>query len=334
MVPSVETTLTSNVGQMPSPVESTSKEPNFFIVGAPRAGTTSLWQYLRQHPDVFMPPNELTKEPGHFCEFIPPWAPYFVHLEEYLKIFAPANGQRAIGEASTGYLWSRQAAGRIRGRYPRARIIVMLRNPAGRAFSHYRLLCELGFERSKTFERALSVEDERFARYEQGGPLSLDPFWYCASFYYRLGLYADQIPRYLALFPRDRIHFVLFEDLNRRPVETTREVFQFLGVDPSFEPDIKVHNKSYFPLSVGAQCVIGQRWNLHPVGPRTRRPRLRDYTALPAAFMANLWLGNVFRKVTLDPSTRRDLLRRYESDIQRTSKIIGRNLDHWMKDRA
>jgi hypothetical protein len=309
-------------------------EPNFFVVGSPRAGTTSLWQYLRRHPDVYMPDSELSKEPSYFSHVTPPWAPQFATLDGYLALFARAARQKAIGEASTAYLASPESPGLIAERYPHARIIVMLRNPAERGYSHYRLLCEIGFERSETFERALSVEDERRDKYERGLPLPLDPFWYGSYFYYRNGLYSEQLERYLKVFPRDQIHIVMFDDLNKRPVETMQGIFRFLDVDPSFEPDTsKIHNRSYFPLSLQAQCLIGQRWNLHPVGPRTRRPRLRDYTVLPLAFGMNLYLGNLFRKVKLNPETRRELLRRYQPDIARTAEIIGRNLDHWMRDR-
>jgi hypothetical protein len=309
------------------------REPNFFVVGAARAGTTSLWEYLRQHPDVFLPESELSKEPSYFCHLTPPWVPQFATLDGYLSLFSAVRNQTAIGEASTAYLSSPESPGLIHERYPHARIVIVLRNPAERAYSHYRLLCELGFERSETFERALSVEDERYDKYERGLPLPLDPFWYCAYFYYRTGLYAEQLERYLQRFGKEQIQVVLFDDLAKRPVETTQTIFRFLGVDPSFVPATKILNKSYFPLSLRTQCLVGQRWSLHPVGPRTRRPRLRDYTVLPVAFGLNLYLGNWFRTVTFNPDTRRELLKRYEGEIARTAAIIGWNLDHWMRDR-
>jgi hypothetical protein len=312
------------------------REPNFFVVGAARAGTTSLWAYMRQHPDVFLPESELAKEPSYFCNVTPPWAPEFATLDGYRAVFAPAKQQRAVGEASTAYLSSPESPGRIHESYPRAKIIVVLRNPAERAYSHYRLLCELGFEASPTFERALALEDERYERWEQGlpPPPRIDPFWYGAYFYRRMGRYAEQLERYLKLFGRDQMHVLLFEDLHKRPIETTQAVFAFLGVDPLFEPNVQIHNKSYFPLSVAAQCFIGQRWNLHPVGSHARPPRRRDRSVLPIAFGLNLWLGHRLRNVTLKPETRRSLLEGFKDDIERTSAIIGRNLNHWLKERA
>src|SRR5947207_14583321 len=111
------------------------REPNFFIVGAARSGTTSLWHSLRQHPDVFMPLKQ--KEPHFFCDASPPWA--VKDLDAYLALFTDAEERKAMGEATTGYLGSPEAAARIAARYPGARIIIMLRDPADRAHSLYRL---------------------------------------------------------------------------------------------------------------------------------------------------------------------------------------------------
>jgi sulfotransferase family protein len=312
------------------------REPNFFIVGAARAGTTSLWAYLRQHPDVFLPQSELAKEPTYFADVTPPWAPEFATLEGYQKVFEAATYQRAVGEASTAYLSSPESPGRIHAAFPDAKIIIVLRNPAGRAYSHYRLLCELGFEPSPTFERGLELEAGRYERYEQGLPLPprIDRFWYGAYFYQRMGRYGEQIERYLKLFRKEQLHFVLFDDLQKHPIETTSAVCNFLGVDPSFRPNVQIHNQSYFPLSVAAQCFIGQRWRLHPVGSHTRPPRRRDSSVLPMAFGLNLWLGHRLRKVALKAETRRRLLDELKDDITHTSEIIGRNLDHWLKERA
>ena len=144
------------------------REPNFFIVGAPKAGTTSLYHYLDQHPDIYMSP---IKEPCHFCyevrpeNFEPSLRERAIQLEkdvleylhgpmdrkrsggivteweDYLRLFTAATTQRVVGEASVNYLLSKSAAGAIAGRLPHARIIMVLRSPADRAFSQYLHLC-------------------------------------------------------------------------------------------------------------------------------------------------------------------------------------------------
>lgn len=306
------------------------KEPNFFIVGAAKAGTTSLWQYLRQHPDVFMPQNDLEKEPTYFSELTPPWATQFRDWSTYLKLFEPAKTQRAIGEASVAYLFSSDAADRIADRYPGARIIIALRHPAERAYSHYKFMCELGFEWLTPFESALAAEEPRSL---DVALKQRDPYWFYGYQYFGVGLYAAQIERFTRRFSKEQIQLVFFNELNKRPAETTRAVFEFLGVDPGFVPDFKVHNVSYNPLSVRAQYWLGQHWNLHPVRPQVPPGRLIDKTVIPLAFIANLWFGKL-RKTMLDRGTRRRMVERYRDDILRTSDLIGRSLDGWLQEPA
>src|SRR5262249_9136446 len=113
--------------------------PNFFIVGAAKAGTTSLHALLRAHPEVFM---SMPKEPHHFCQVEPPHElPW--HFEShtdparYLKLFRGAHGFKAIGEGSTSSMWHPEVPARIRQRVPHARILIALRDPIQRAYSHY-----------------------------------------------------------------------------------------------------------------------------------------------------------------------------------------------------
>jgi len=137
--------------------------PNFFLVGAPRAGTTSLWQYLRDHPEIHMPSGLAGKEPSFFCDLTPPWATAYRTYEQYLTLFNRAGRCKVIGDASTNYLIAPESAGRIHERYPDSRIVVILRNPVQRAYSVYRFLCFWGLEAATTFEKALALEDERSA---------------------------------------------------------------------------------------------------------------------------------------------------------------------------
>ncbi len=187
------------------------REPNFFVVGAPRAGTTSLWQYLRQHPDVLMPSTSDTKEPSHFADPLPTWAERFRERDAYLSLFAHGGSKKAVGEASPTYLGSEGCAKRIHDAYPHARIIISLRQPARRAFSFYQYMCQWGLEWLPSFERALEAEDDRmrdpvFQREQK--------FWFGAFLYFRGSLYADQVKQWVEVFPREQIHVLSFADLN------------------------------------------------------------------------------------------------------------------------
>ena len=138
-------------------------QPNFFIVGAAKSGSTSLAEYLRQHPDVFMPGGEdfAKKEPMHFCDPIPPWQEKYRDFNTYLSLFADAGDRKAVGEGSVAYLAWPGAETRIHDRYPDARIIIVLRNPADRVYSWYSFLCQLGLEPGPSLETALADEQKR-----------------------------------------------------------------------------------------------------------------------------------------------------------------------------
>ena len=326
--------VTEEVGRTLGPLSGLSEhravpEPNFFIVGAAKAGTTSLYEYLRQHPDVFMPD---AKEPWHFCGLpdpAPACATPYSDLDAYLGLFGGAGACRAIGEASVSYLTSPSAASRIYERYPKARIIIVLRNPADRVYSWYNFLCQYGVEPGQSLERALEEEDRRKAI-----ALQRRDTWFvdeCIT-YFHFGLIASHVERFVRRFPKTQIHVALFEDLKACPLETTRGVFEFLDVDPAFTPRTsKVHNPTWFPLSIALQHQVASRSRLHPFLPSRGPIRFFDRAVAPAICWANAVLGQT-RKRTFAPSTRRALLNRYRDDIRRTEELVGRSLQGWLKD--
>lgn len=216
-------------------------EPNFFIVGAAKSGTTSLWQYLRQHPDIFMPSDIAWKEPSYYCETY--------GIEDYalyLSLFKEAGTQKKIGEASTAYLSSPESAGRIRKAVPDAKIIIMLRNPVDRAYSLYKWMHRYGYEKLTPFEAALNAEvqsrkdNETFVKEysRKGGPAYYRDFLYFSS-----GLYYEQVKLYYSLFPASQVTVIILEEFAERTLESVRNIYRFLDVDPNFTPEIKIHNE-------------------------------------------------------------------------------------------
>ncbi len=211
-------------------------QPDFFIVGAAKSATTSLWQYLAQHPDIFMPSEIRFKEPSYFD------STYGVNdYSMYLELFHEALPSQKVGEASTPYLADRRAAQRIHAQMPHARIIILLRNPVDRAFSLYRWMRAAGFEPEATFEGALQREKERLAgdcRFIHRPDLNFNDFLYFTS-----GLYHEQARRYLETFGPDAVRVMVFEEFSIATARLVRETFRFLGVDDSFSPKIEVHNR-------------------------------------------------------------------------------------------
>src|SRR6185436_18154558 len=198
------------------------KLPNFFIVGAPKAGTTSLYYYLKRHPEVFMSP---IKEPNFFA-YDETVKQNLYHkekgvgtLEEYKELFASVNGHhKAIGEASVCYLFYPSVAKKIKQMVPNARIIMSLRNPVERAYSHYYMENKLGYVSE-------SLEDIVFKKSNHPN----------AHLYYQqfveLGLYHQQVKRYLDAFGTEQVKIFIHDDLNDKLESMILSVFDFLQID-------------------------------------------------------------------------------------------------------
>lgn len=194
--------------------------PNFLIIGATKAGTTSIHHYLDQHPEIFMCKR---KETNFFSQDS---ATCFLGdairtREDYEKEFDVVRNETAIGETSPAYLAVPMAPKNIRDAIPHAKIIAILRDPAERAYSHYLMRRRQKKEFRSSFEECIREED-------------IDP----QRSYKHRGFYGLQLERYFALFPKEQMKIFLYEDFVRDPKEVLRETFAFLDVDPSFEPNM------------------------------------------------------------------------------------------------
>ncbi|HUA17641.1 MAG TPA: sulfotransferase [Bryobacteraceae bacterium] len=227
--------------------------PNFFIAGAPKSGTTSLYHYLDQHPEIYM---SRIKEPHYFASEIRlerfsrrlrprverdarALEEYFkgpmlerrfggpvTEWSNYVKLFEHADGHKAIGEASVCYLWSESAAGNIRAKIPNAQIILVLRDPVEMVFSLYRHTLRSGSTQC-TLREAIQM-----GLAQRGG--ELDVFHPFLDF----GLYHGQVKRVLETFSHDHVRIFWYQDFQAQPLQMLAELFRFLGVDPTFCPDM------------------------------------------------------------------------------------------------
>jgi Sulfotransferase family len=290
--------------------------PNFFIVGAQKAGTTSLYQYLNQHPQVYMSPR---KEPHFFegmhSEFRRPGRRSVPvrDLAEYQALFAGASGERAIGEASASYLFSPRAPGLIKSSVPDARIIVILRNPADRAYSNFVYCVQVGREPLGSFAEGLQAEEARTR--DKWGPL-----WY----YKQKGFYYAQVKRYFDTFGRDQVGVWLYEDLRNDTFGVLGEVFRFLGIDECFVPDA---SSEYNPSGIPR---VGRLY----AGVRTltaRNPALVE-RVLPARLRGYVKRRIFVKPPPFPPEVRRQLTDSYREDILRLQELIGRDLSVWLED--
>jgi len=222
------------------------KRPNFFLVGAPKAGTTSLARYLEQHPDIYMSP---VKEPCFFStevraeNFAEPakGAGPVADWESYDALFRDAGEAKAIGEASVCYLWSASAPGNVARAIPEARILMVLRDPADRAFSQYVQGVAKGWIRCGFREHVEASLRPHDGKFRITYPLL------------QMGEYAGQIRRYREHFPEEQMHIRLYEDFQRDAIGLLRGVFGFLGVDTEFQPDMSRREHVYGDMKISAE---------------------------------------------------------------------------------
>ena len=225
--------------------------PNFLIIGAAKAGTTSLYYYLRQHPQVYMSP---IKEPrffaleGEILNFKGPAQGInqtsITSLDEYFHLFAGVTDEIAIGEASTLYLHSQRALEGIKRYLPNAKLIVILRNPIERAYSSYLHLVRDGYE-ALSFEQALQAEEFRIQQKWQ-------PLWY----YSKRSFYYEAIKNYLDIFEHCQIKIYLYEDLAADSKYIFKDICGFLDIDDSFKPDTSIKNSSGIPKNKFLQRIL------------------------------------------------------------------------------
>jgi hypothetical protein len=293
--------------------------PNFFVVGAQKAGTTSLYHYLDQHPEVFMCP---AKEP-HFFEgmqqdYLRPdrrLAPV-TDLETYLGLFDGVGDEKAVGEASTSYIYSRRSPSLIKQSVPDARIIAVLRNPADRAYSNFLHCVRGGREPLEDFAEALRAEEARIK--DRWAPL-----WY----YKQKGYYHDQVKRYLDTFGRERVRIFLYDDLRARPLEVLQHMFAFLGVDEAFVPDLSVeHNTAGLPKNRRLYAVAKRlgSWN-----PALKLESMERF--LPSGTSRYVKSRFFAKPPPFPPEVRRTLLSSYRKDILRLEDLIQKDLSRWLE---
>ena len=286
--------------------------PDFFICGAAKSGTTSLWRYLQQHPEVFMPRTEANKEPGYFSRFRP-----LNDRQQYVDLFRDASEHQLVGEASGAYLTSPDSASRIAEAVPDAKIIIMLRNPADRAYSLYEWMAKEGYEYACTFEEALRLEETR--RYNNPEFRDENPEYYFNYLYFHSGLYAKQVERYVKKFGCSQLLFIVFEQFISDTLHCTKKAFRFLGVEESCKPSMDVHNKGKSVWSPPLQFAL--RTYFEPI-------MRKGFGKIGSDWIRRLMQVNERPKSrTLNSSLRRRLLNHYRDDIRRTSSLIDKDLE-------
>jgi hypothetical protein len=303
--------------------------PNFFIVGAPRCGTSSLYFYLEKHPQVFMCKP---KEPHYFGSDLELRPRPYTDQEAYLKLFEGAGEATHGGEASVLYLYSRKAPDEILALNPAARIVIMLRDPVDMIRSlHVRNLLN-NYEDIVDLEQALAAEQAR-REGQRIPPTCVPPL---TLQYTTLGRYADHVVRYQQVFGRDRVLCLLFDDLEKEPERVYGETLAFLGLEDRGRPEFKAYNQALrWRNQRVAQVLLPAYARCHGLASRVPTRGLKALALgtvgtlfyLPMRVNLNMKPGPAPR---LSVEKRRELQGILREDVQRLADVLGRDLSHWL----
>lgn len=295
--------------------------PDFFIVGAPKCGTTALNEYLRRHPEIYIP---VAKE-LHFFGSDLKFRTKDITLERYLSNFSSWNGEKRVGETSVWYLYSKNAAEEIKQFSPSANIVMILRNPVEMLYSLYHQLLYNGDEDLPTFEAALDAEEDR----KNGRRIPTNAHVVHSLFYTDIGKYTNQVRRYFDTFGVDRVHVITFDDLIKDTSRAYRETLEFLGVDPNFRTDFNVVNPNKRVRSEFVRRWIRDR-------PQWFRSVINKYIpqSLKYRILYKIISLNTVRYPRPDMSedTSRRLRKQFAQEIEQLSSLLGRDLTHWTKE--
>ncbi|MEM1369061.1 MAG: sulfotransferase [Cyanobacteria bacterium P01_H01_bin.15] len=293
------------------------KLPNFIIFGTTKSGSTSLCNYIQQHPDVFVSER---KEPNYFLyeegssdvnqkgevtEYTLDWYKYWFRYAD----------QKAIGEASVSYLADENAPARIKQTVPNVKLIAILREPVSRMYSHY-----LFFQRGKRMPDVGNLLEAFEYDQSQGSPYKL----------FEKGLYAQCLKRYFAQFDAEQFKIFLFEDFTSNPEQVTKDVFEFLGVDSDFEAVTTAKDASSgIPRN---KSVYNFLYKDNPIK-KILRPITR--TVFPNAEKRRaVWtrlVSSSLSKPKLSAEIKEALREKYRPDILELQEMISRDLSKWLE---
>lgn len=301
--------------------------PNFLIIGAAKSGTTALYAYLKQHPDIYMSP---VKEPRFFAfenEELNFKGPHghgerfnretITDFKIYQSLFDGVDGETAVGEASPAYLSSAEKASeRIQHYIPEVKLIAILRQPAERAYSAFLHTVLHANETNLNFESVLDSEEKR-----------IQNNWGAIWQHKKLGFYYDQLLPYYQRFPKEQIKVYLYDDLKQDSTALVQDIFTYLEVDNTFTPNVSSRvNRSGIPRSKWLQDFLQPTDN-----------KLRDFlkplipTKIRKSLVKKAKSGNLVRP-ELSSKVRQRLTEEYREDILKLQDLINRDLSSWLGD--
>jgi hypothetical protein len=295
---------------------------NFFIVGAPKCGTTALSDYLSEHPGICM---AVPKEPTYFADDLQGLR-YVTSLEEYEALFACKGKNKVLaGDASPAYMFSQTAIANIHEYNPDAKLIVMLRNPVETVYSsHSQLLYSL-FEDEEDFGRAWALQTAR----KNGENIPAKCREAALLQYREVAAYPEQLERLFEVFPKDRVKIILFDEFVKDTSLVYNEVIEFLGLDEFSSVDFSIRN----PRKKSRYAILNSIIHSPPdflvkLLRSAGKGMLHRWIIKTHGWLKNI-NTEVVAKEEIPADTRRMLYEVFEEDIRRLEVILGRDLSSW-----
>lgn len=303
-------------------------KPNIdlFIVGAAKAGTTSLYNYLGEHPDVFFP---LVKEPNFYSRaeahnptaYVNPKKGKFYHnkiirdKKLYFSLYEGSQSFKIVGDASPSYLWDLKTAQKIKADFPSTKIIILLRDPVQRAFSQFLMDLKDGNQQQPDFLKALKNDKKQKLH-----------VWGRAHLYEELGLYYQQVKQYMDTFPKENVKILLYEEYITDTKKALLGILDFLDLDQSHINTInhgKIHNPYMEPKNRYANVLLG----------------LKKKTGVFKQWIPSFIKNSINNKILfkegkkpLIPKDAEDYLKQiFSEDVEKLSVLIEKDLRKWKK---
>lgn len=296
------------------------KWPNYFIVGAPKCGTTSLATWLSDHPDIFMP---RVKEPNYYNQDL--GNQHTSSREAYAALFEDATDDHlAVGEASVWYLYSREAVPRLLDDRPEAKIIVILRNPMEMAHSLHDQMVTASYEHITDFRRAWDAQKRR----SRGADIS----WFCPDpkllLYGRVCRLGQQLQRLYRHCSRDQVLPIVLDDVKADPGEVYRKVLAFLGVPDDGRRSFPVMNVAKERRSMLLYKMMKSLSKVY-----NKVPILRDMRGRFGVIRRfNRWNSANRERMPMSGAMRQKLRDYFYEDVSTLSALLERDLSGWLSD--
>ncbi len=301
--------------------------PNFIIIGAGKSGTTTIYEYLKQHPQVFMSEVKETNffalegkevkaiddSEGQMEHY--PWA--INNEKDYLALFDKVTNEKAIGEVSPMYLYNELAPVNIHNKLPNVKLIAILRQPVERLYSRYMHLARESREPSKDFADALNENS----------------IWWKRNDLVTEGFYGTYLKRYFKLFSPNQIKVFLYDDLRKNEAEVIKELFSFIGIDDEFVPTVgEEFNKSGRIKNRKLDLLIGQNSILvkgaQKISPSIVK-KVKESEGLKRTI--NRLRNKNLEKAPLSKELKSEMTNSiYKNEILKLQDLINRDLSHWL----